>query len=191
MDRVPGFVNIRRTQQLPSDCAFDTRHPYSVDTLCALPPSLQSSDSIILTGSSDGLLRAVQLQPSKFIGIIAEHGDFPIERIAIDHGGDGKWVGSIGHEATVKMTDLKAVLGGIEGHSSAVEGARDEKTENEEICDADSDEAGDNEDEHSEDESSIQTDRKRKRKQGKDLFAGKKKKGRNQVDADVSFFAEL
>src|ERR1700679_921955 len=85
-------------------------HPSSIDALCPLPSSYPSSHSTILTGSSDGLLRAVQLLPTKLIGVIADHGSFPIERIAVDRGGEGRWVGSTGHEEVLKLTDLKEVF---------------------------------------------------------------------------------
>ncbi|TDL19463.1 WD40 repeat-like protein [Rickenella mellea] len=85
-------------------------HPHSIDALCNLPSSYSSSHSTILTGSSDGLLRAVQLFPTKLIGVVADHGDFPIERIAVGHGGEGRWVGSVGHDEILRMTDLRAVF---------------------------------------------------------------------------------
>ncbi len=64
----------------------------------------------ILTGSSDGLLRVVQLFPTKLVGAIADHGEFPIERIAVDMDGEGRWVGSVGHDEALHLTDLQEVL---------------------------------------------------------------------------------
>ncbi|EEB89391.1 hypothetical protein MPER_12513 [Moniliophthora perniciosa FA553] len=63
-------------------------HPHSVDALCALPLSLPNVDSssTILTGSSDGFLRAVHIFPTKLGGVVADHGDWPVERIAIGEG---------------------------------------------------------------------------------------------------------
>ncbi|KAF9530543.1 WD40-repeat-containing domain protein [Crepidotus variabilis] len=60
-------------------------HPLSVDTMCALPEELPSVDtqSTILTGSSDGFVRAIQILPSKLLGVVADHGEWPIERIAV------------------------------------------------------------------------------------------------------------
>lgn len=85
-------------------------HPHSIDALCNLPSSYPSSHSTILTGSSDGLLRAVQLFPTKLLGVVADHGEFPIERIAVDMGGEGHWVGSVGHDEVLRLTDLREVL---------------------------------------------------------------------------------
>ncbi|TFK75670.1 WD40 repeat-like protein [Pluteus cervinus] len=61
-------------------------HPQSIDALCSLPPSFPASDTTILTGSSDGYVRAVQLFPTKLLGVIADHGEMPVERIAIGGG---------------------------------------------------------------------------------------------------------
>ena len=67
---------------------FDARHPLSVDTLCNLPSNLPEIDaaSTILTGSSDGYVRAVQLLPTKMLGVVADHRDWPVERIAVGGG---------------------------------------------------------------------------------------------------------
>ncbi|KAI0074600.1 WD40 repeat-like protein [Panus rudis PR-1116 ss-1] len=87
-------------------------HPHSIDALCNIPPTYPSAHSTILTGSSDGLLRAVQLLPTKLLGVVADHGDFPIERIAVDLGcgESSRWVGSVGHEEVLKLTDLREVF---------------------------------------------------------------------------------
>lgn len=180
-------------------------HPSSIDALCALPSSYPSSHSTILTGSSDGLLRAVQLLPTKLIGVIADHGSFPIERIAVDHGGEGRWVGSAGHEEVLKLTDLKEVFedegkdedadkAGWGEDKDVVGGESGGDGENQELedlsrptkpevrADCSGEEDGD---------SDVPKEKKRKRKQEKDVLAGRKKKGRNQVDADPSFFSGL
>lgn len=44
------------------------------------------TQSTILTGSSDGLVRAVKILPTKLHGVVADHGDWPIERIAVGVG---------------------------------------------------------------------------------------------------------
>jgi len=75
-------------------------HPASVDTMCTL------DDDTILTGSSDGLVRVVQILPHKLLGIVADHGGMPVERIARC----GSWMASIGHGAEIKLTDLAPLL---------------------------------------------------------------------------------
>lgn len=77
-------------------------HPASVDTLCTL------DDDTILTGSSDGLVRVVQILPHKLLGIVADHGGMPVERISRQ----GNWLASIGHGPEIKLTDLSPLLEG-------------------------------------------------------------------------------
>jgi len=89
VDRIPGYswfiilINKRKLTRW-----FGTRHPLSVDTLCNLPSDLPGIDaaSTILTGSSDGYVRAVQLLPTKMLGVVADHRDWPVERIAVGGG---------------------------------------------------------------------------------------------------------
>ena len=178
------------------------RHPHSVDALCALPSTYPSSQNTILTGSSDGLLRVIELLPTRLVGVIADHGDFPIERIAIDRAGEGRWVGSVGHDEALRLTDLREVLED-EDESGA-------KTEDEdEEGDASSDEGDEgahsglplarsrarNEDgggeKDSGDESDTPKPRKRRKKDKGDLTGRPQRKGKNQVDADPSFFSGL
>ncbi|KAF9233894.1 WD40-repeat-containing domain protein [Melanogaster broomeanus] len=174
-----GILSIFNRSQGWGDCVDRIPgHPQSIDALCAIPSSYPSSHSTILTGSSDGLLRAVQLFPTKLLGVVADHGSFPIERIAVDQNGEGRWVGSVGHDDTLKMTDLRDVF--------------------EDENDDDDDNAGydDGDDalsviEAVSGDESRDCERKRKRKGNKDELAGKKKKGRNEIDAEPSFFSGL
>ncbi|KZV71588.1 hypothetical protein PENSPDRAFT_751683 [Peniophora sp. CONT] len=50
-------------------------HPHSVDALCSLSSSYPSSSNTLLTGSSDGLLRVVELFPTKLVGVVVDHRD--------------------------------------------------------------------------------------------------------------------
>lgn len=170
------------------------RHPHSIDALCALP--YPSSHSTILTGSSDGLVRVVQLLPTKLLGIVTDHGDYPVERIVIDRAGEGRWVGSVGHEDVLKLTDLKDIF----EDEDDPEGEGSEDVDRESLCpdvaavpkpveeerqkveDPDSDEPGYEEEPKS----------KKRKKDIKDPLAKKReKKGRNQILADSSFFSGL
>lgn len=202
------------------------------------------TESTILTGSSDGLVRAVQILPTKLLGIVADHGEWPIERIAIGGGhrqmtlqpdGMGEdrhdssrvgshsteadvahpqrrwWVGSVGHDEVLRMTDLegffrdneseettRGTLGldvvdddsdvedretlGQEGEQDA-EPDMQTKIEDEN----DEDDSGDDEDE------GIPQPRKRKRKpEAEHVVSTKKKKGKNNASTvEVSFFDGL
>ncbi|KAI6015196.1 WD40-repeat-containing domain protein [Pisolithus orientalis] len=170
-------------------------HPQSIDALCGLPSAYPSSHSTILTGSSDGLMRVVQLFPTKLLGVVADHGSFPIERIAIDQNGEGRWIGSAGHEDVLKMTDLREVFEdedsnrdheSNEGESGSIDRPNmpADAVEGGALSDAEGrgNESG---------ESEEPKEKKRKRKGQKDTLAAKKKKGRNEIDADPSFFAGL
>ncbi|SAM82219.1 related to WD repeat-containing protein JIP5 [Ustilago bromivora] len=75
-------------------------HPASVDTLVTL------DNETVLTGSSDGLVRVVQILPSKLLGVIASHDGLPVERIRRKT----DVLGSIGHSHAVKFTDLTPLL---------------------------------------------------------------------------------
>lgn len=186
-------------------------HPHSIDTLCNIPSSYPSSHSTILTGSSDGILRAVQLFPTKLLGVVADHGEFPIECVAVDRGGEGRWVGSAGHEEVLKITDLKEVFEDEDGKEDEDEDGKDDSEgEHDEGEAEDSDaaepamedasqeeaeephEEGEDAAEDSSEDDAEPEEKKRKRKQDKDpLQLVKRKKGRNEIDAERSFFADL
>jgi hypothetical protein len=147
-------------------------------------------------------LRVIELLPTRLVGVIADHGDFPIERIAIDHAGEGRWVGSVGHDEVLRLTDLREVL--------EDEDERDTKAEDDDgEGDASGDEGGDGarpglspvrngaadkddggEEQDSGGDSDVPKPRKR-RNADKDLKGRPQKKGRNQVDIDPSFFSGL
>ena len=185
-----------------------------------MPSRYPNAQLTLLTGSSDGLLRAVQLFPTKMLGVVADHGEFPIERIAVDMRGEGNWVGSVGHEEVLKLTDLREVFEDEDGEGSdeEEEGEEKEGTSGEDVeagsgededegegnepaagppAKEDADQAASDEDAEegkgeSSDEEVDPEPRKRKRKKEKDpLLATKRKKGRNEVEAEPAFFADL
>lgn len=77
-------------------------HPSSVDTICTL------DDDTVLTGSSDGLVRVVQLFPHKLLGIVADHDGMPVEVMRRK----GNLIASLGHGSECKLTDLRPLLEG-------------------------------------------------------------------------------
>ena len=77
-------------------------HPASVDALCTL------DEDTVLTGSSDGLIRVVQLFPHKLLGIVGDHGGMPVECVKRK----GNMVASLGHGSECKLTDLQPLLEG-------------------------------------------------------------------------------
>lgn len=187
-----GILSIFNRSKGWGDCVDRVPgHPSSIDALCPLPSSYPSSHSTILTGSSDGLLRAVQLLPTKLLGVIADHGEFPIERIAVDKAGEGRWVGSVGHEDVLRLTDLKEVFEdedreeGGEGGKGGVGEVEEDGERGEEV------EREDEQEVSASEESNAPKEKKRKRKKDKDILSGRAKRGRNQVDVEPSFFSGL
>ncbi|CAO1637798.1 unnamed protein product [Parajaminaea phylloscopi] len=76
-------------------------HPASVD--CLLP----LDESTVLSGSSDGLIRVVQILPHKFLGVVADHGmGLPVERMK----SKGGILVSCGHGSEVKVTDISSLF---------------------------------------------------------------------------------
>lgn len=145
----------------------------------------------------------MQLFPTKLLGVVADHGSFPIERIVVDQNGEGRWIGSAGHEDTLKMTDLKDVFEDEDGDGDQ---GLDPPTPAGEFR-PDKDDLGNEDQAHSDgtpevleaergdesqdSDSDAPKEKKRKRKGGKDSLVGKKKKGRNEIDAGPSFFSGL
>ena len=39
----------------------------------------------MLTGSQDGLIRIISILPNSMLGVVGEHGDFPVETLALSH----------------------------------------------------------------------------------------------------------
>ena len=209
----------------------------SIDALCNLPPHVPNVDpgSTILTGSSDGYVRAVQLFPTKLLGIVTDHGEWPVERIAVG-GGRGQltigqknsekdqsihhrgndedkeeeeeihtrgpwWVGSVGHEEILRMTNLGAFFCKEEEETddsdSDLDAGEDEISNTEANGNGSPDEEKEddkpavNEVSDPEDEPEVRKTKKRKRKPEKDPLEVKKRKGKNVVEVDGAFFSEL
>ncbi|KAF5373801.1 hypothetical protein D9758_000832 [Tetrapyrgos nigripes] len=239
-------------------------HPSSVDALCTLPQSLPDVDTstVVLTGSSDGFMRAVEVFPTKLHGVVADHGDWPVERIAVGEGlsqlslndededhededgdaeivrknssktrvnkkeerkpaSDGEvdededekagssghwWAGSVGHDEVLKLTDLNLFFNkptvDVEDPDAREDSDSDEDEAGHEKVGAEDqdDEEGDEGDEATEvvpekDDSDDSEEEvvasSRKRKKNKDPLAVKKKKGRNELEVEGTFFNDL
>eukprot|EP01134_Creolimax_fragrantissima_P000567 CFRG0567T1 len=73
-------------------------HPLSIDTIVAV------NEDVCLTGSSDGLIRAVSVQPNRLLGVVGQHPDFPVERLRVAR--EGNLVASCSHDKTVQFWNI-------------------------------------------------------------------------------------
>ena len=73
-------------------------HPDSVDCM------LKIDESTIVTGSSDGLIRVVSVQPNKVLGIIGDHEEFPVEGLRPNY--DNTILASFAHDEVIRFWDL-------------------------------------------------------------------------------------
>jgi len=72
-------------------------HPQSIDAL------LKIDEDTVLTGSSDGLVRCVQLLPNALLGVLGSHDGFPIEGLGWSC--NRNMVGSISHDEYIRLWD--------------------------------------------------------------------------------------
>jgi len=148
-------------------------------------------------------VRAVQILPTKLLGVVVDHGDWPVERISIGGGTLGQlsiepegttvekqqqqqqpqkrwWVGSVGHDDTLRMTDLEGFFRDAEIGKGADD--NDDEVPLGVVDDDPEDDESDN----------LQQPKKRKHKSKKDhsLNTKKKQKG-NHVERSLTFFDDL
>jgi hypothetical protein len=74
-------------------------HPASIDAL------LKVDEDTVLTGSSDGLIRLVQLHPDKLLGVLGEHDGYPVEKLQFN--ADRSYVGSVSHDNFIRLWDAR------------------------------------------------------------------------------------
>lgn len=88
------------------DCSdrFIDLSPNSVDAL------LKLDEDRVITGSENGLISLVGILPNRIIQPIAEHSEYPVERLAFSF--DRKYLGSISHDQMLKLWDLDDLLQG-------------------------------------------------------------------------------
>lgn len=88
-------------------------HPESVTAVLAY------DDDSVLTGSSDGLIRILSIQPNRMLGILGEHSDYPIERLSMS--ADKAFLASASHDNTVKLWDLSQLAEDDDDEEEAAE----------------------------------------------------------------------
>ncbi|CAO3572748.1 unnamed protein product [Mortierella alpina] len=107
-------------------------HPNSIDTICKI------DEDTVATGSSDGIIRVIDILPNKFQGIVGEHEDFPIECIKVSH--DKTYLASSSHDDTVRFWDVRYLTSDREENEDDSQEAQDVTGDNEK--DSSDDEAG-------------------------------------------------
>ncbi|KAM5301781.1 WD repeat-containing protein 55 [Glossophaga mutica] len=77
----------------------------SIDCMVAV------TDSLLCTGSTDGVIRAVNILPNRVVGTVGQHTGEPVEKLALSH--CGHFLASSGHDQCLKFWDtaqLRAVV---------------------------------------------------------------------------------
>lgn len=86
-------------------------HPASIDAL------LKVDEDTLLTGSSDGLVRLVQIHPDKLLGVLGDHGGYPIEKLEFN--ANRSFVGSVSHDSVIRLWDASVLRDDFEGSDGA------------------------------------------------------------------------
>jgi len=146
-------------------------HPKSIDSLCAL------NDDVVLTASSDGMIRIVQIQPNKLLGVVGEHGEFPIERLAMSV--DKSMLASISHDGMLKLWNIRYLQ----------ELASNPLAEGSEMSEGMSTDASDPED--GSDDSDAMEDRRKGKGKERQAPRGKGSQHSKQAGASRGFFDDL
>ncbi|CAE8617964.1 unnamed protein product [Polarella glacialis] len=112
-------------------------HPMSVDAM------LKLTEEGLLTGCSDGKIRVVATNAKNLqhgvMGVLAEHGDFPIEQLALSP--DGKLLASVSHnQPAVKLWSTEAAHQLLSGEVEKKQAAEGEDAQGAEVDSDDSDE---------------------------------------------------
>ncbi|XP_075397796.1 WD repeat-containing protein 55 [Tenrec ecaudatus] len=62
------------------------------------------TESLLCTGSTDGVIRAVNILPNRVVGSIGQHAGEPVENLALSH--CGRFLASSGHDQRLKFWDM-------------------------------------------------------------------------------------
>ncbi|OBS66654.1 hypothetical protein A6R68_04798 [Neotoma lepida] len=69
------------------------------------------TENLLCTGSTDGIIRAVNILPNRVVGTVGQHAGEPVEALALSH--CGHFLASSGHDQRLKfwnMTQLRTVV---------------------------------------------------------------------------------
>lgn len=85
-----------------NDCS--DRFPGHPDSVTAVIPY---DHDTVLTACGDGLIRVLSVQPNKMLGVLGEHGEIDIERLAVNK--SKTYLASASHEETVRIWNLNVL----------------------------------------------------------------------------------
>jgi len=89
-------------------------HPETVDCM------LKIDETTIMTGSSDGLIRAVSIQPNKMIGVLGDHEEFPVEGMCTSP--DGLFLASFAHDNKIRFNDISMFVDDVDDEEEEEDG---------------------------------------------------------------------
>ena len=102
-------------------------HPQSIDSIVKI-----NDEDTIITASSDGLLRLVQIHPNALLGVIANHYDgFPVEGVGLSR--DFGVMATFSHDSCVRLWDTSILMDGDDDDED--EGEEEEETQDNVIQD--------------------------------------------------------
>jgi len=93
-------IRVYKTDQYKRPCHCIPGHADSVNRI------VKYDEDTIITACGDGYIRMIACEPTKMLGILGSHGDFPVEDISLSH--DKRWLLSCSFDDIVKIWDLEA-----------------------------------------------------------------------------------
>ena len=165
-------------------------HPDSVTSV------IKVDEGTVVTGSSDGLLRVVGVQPNRFLGVLGEHGTFDIERLVRSEGGHGRFLASVSSLPgdAVKVWDMAVLFDDEDGDDDEGGDGNGNGDGNEKDGDIEDENADDSDDSDGSDGSEDAEDRgkkKRRRKKASRNKGAHKIPTKKATSAADNFFSDL
>jgi WD repeat-containing protein 55 len=141
-------------------------------------------EDTVITGSSDGMLRVLSVQPNRMLGVLGDHGENDVERMAVMAAGAGRrLLASASHDETVRVWDLSVLEDGDNEDEEDEE--REEEAEEKQAAGTAAVVVTEEEEDSDDDDEAKGRKKKRRQPKGAHKIPGK----RQQTTA--GFFADL
>lgn len=137
-------------------------HPASISSIVVV------DNNSVFTGSSDGLIRVVQVAPHKIYGVFGDCGDLPVEELRLSH--DNSLLASVSHDLAVRFWDVREYFV--------------DEMEADDDDDDDIDEKDDDSDSDDNDDMEEEEEKEEDEDEDEDIVALDKKKRKLSDDAD-------